>query len=440
MIFMITPNFVFVTAFVFLKNLRQFIGDCLNNPIDNKRKEYNIMSSIDKVKVGDTTYDVSPSKDGTLNGYTSNDEGTPAEWGEVNVISTSDTNSSIFSKLTGMVRNVRWLYAKLGTEDFSGTGQSTITGALSSLQSGLDGKSPLSHTHTTATLPVSSNQVNSESYVPTSALLYSMVQRANTVADNVATANEIINGGGGDPSDPSDPSVDATDPNTRYESKDLGIWSSTSDVDEFMSKYNHANNYTGLSLGNYVTIQDGAYNAQWVIAGFDKEYNQIAADGTTYNNGYGICMIPKTYVSGGNWNTEADNTDGYKSSYMHNTILPRIITKLKTVLGTHVVNRNVLLSSAVMYNSSTAYTWTTADATLMSVGQCTGTFASNNNQYDDGEANYKLPLFNYENYNTGSQFWTRGIDGNSAWTVNRGGIRGLNTNHQAAVRPLIYLR
>ena len=35
------------------------------------------MSSIDKVKVGDTTYDVSPSASGTLHGYTSNDEGTP---------------------------------------------------------------------------------------------------------------------------------------------------------------------------------------------------------------------------------------------------------------------------------------------------------------------------------------------------------------------------
>ena len=31
------------------------------------------MASVDKVKIGDTTYDVSPSKDGTLNGYTSGD-------------------------------------------------------------------------------------------------------------------------------------------------------------------------------------------------------------------------------------------------------------------------------------------------------------------------------------------------------------------------------
>ena len=35
------------------------------------------MSSVDKVKVGEQTYDVSPGKDGTLNGYTSNDSVTP---------------------------------------------------------------------------------------------------------------------------------------------------------------------------------------------------------------------------------------------------------------------------------------------------------------------------------------------------------------------------
>ena len=35
------------------------------------------MASVDKVKIGDTTYDVSPGSLGTLNGYTSNDNGTP---------------------------------------------------------------------------------------------------------------------------------------------------------------------------------------------------------------------------------------------------------------------------------------------------------------------------------------------------------------------------
>ena len=35
------------------------------------------MASVDKVKVDNTTYDVSPGATGTLNGYTSNDSVTP---------------------------------------------------------------------------------------------------------------------------------------------------------------------------------------------------------------------------------------------------------------------------------------------------------------------------------------------------------------------------
>ena len=108
---------------------------------------------------------------------------------------------------------------------------------------------------------------------------------------------------------------------------------------------------------------------------------------------YGICMIPKTYVTTGAWGIGDTTTGGYKSSYMHKTTLPNIVTKLKTVLGTHVVNRNVLLSSSISSSGdgeSNAYTWTTADATLMSGGQMTGTFASNSNQYDEYQL-YILP-------------------------------------------------
>ena len=35
------------------------------------------MSSLDKVKIGSTTYDISPSKNGTLTGYSSNDQTPP---------------------------------------------------------------------------------------------------------------------------------------------------------------------------------------------------------------------------------------------------------------------------------------------------------------------------------------------------------------------------
>ena len=276
------------------------------------------MSSIDKVKVGDTTYDVSPSASGTLNGYTSNDEGTPSAWSEVSTISSGDTNSSIFGKLTSMVKNVRWLYSKLGTSDFSVSGD-TVTGALNSLQGELGNKSPVSHTHTVSDLPVTNDtQANATTLIPSSAAVYSLRTLMSNLSTEIADLEEWV-------------SIDHSDPNTRYESKDLGTWSTTSDVDTFMATYNQANNYTGLSLGNYVTIQDGTYNAIWEIAGFDMEHNQTAADGTVYDNGYGICMIPKTHVIIESWNDTNTTTGGYKSSRMHNTVLPTVVTNLKTV-------------------------------------------------------------------------------------------------------------
>ena len=176
------------------------------------------------------------------------------------------------------------------------------------------------------------------------------------------------------------------------------------------------------------------------------EHNQLAADGTTFDNGYGICMIPQTQLTMTSWNTSNTITGAYKSSSMHNTTLPNIVTRLQNVLGSHIVQRNVLLSSSVdgSYYSN-AYTWTTAYATLMSIGQMTGTFASNRNGYDDGEAKYKLPIFNHKDFKTGSAFWSQGVWGSSgncrAWNVNGDGSIDRNSVASAiGVRPLIYLR
>ena len=330
-----------------------------------------------------------------------------------------------------MVKNVRWLYNKLGTVDISGIGNGTVSGALSTVQSGLDGKAASSHTHVVSDLPVSNSQVDSTSYVPSSAVVYSLKSTIDSMSNEI---NEII-------------SAD-DDPNTRYGAVSIGTWSSVSDVDTFLSKYTHDNGYydftTGikLKLGNYITISDGTYNVQWEIAGFDLEHNHTAADGTVYDNGYGICMVPKTWVTTGRWNNSSTTAGGYKSSYMHTTVIPGIVNTLKNVLGTHIVSRNVLLSSSTDGTYSNAYTWTTADATLMSAGQLTGTFSSYKNKYDDGEANYKLPLFNYEDFKTGSRFWLRGVNGSkNAWFVDYTvGIISDPAYSLYDVRPLIYIR
>ena len=247
--------------------------------------------------------------------------------------------------------------------------------------------------------------------------------------------------------------IDYSTPNTRYKVNNLGTWSSIKDVDNFLSKCNHDTGYYGASIGSIITIKDGTYNKDWVIAGFDCEKNHKASDGNIKDNGYGICLIPKTSLGHAQWDSSRESeAKGYYDSDINTYTLPEVATNLKKVLGNHLVQRNVLLSNAVDSNHHAKdYAWTTAYCTLMSIGQVTGTFASNRNKYDDGEANYKLPLFNYETWSFNETAWLRGLCGDSihgtnyivyCLTVN--GNSGYNSSgnwsDNNGLRPLIYIR
>lgn len=241
--------------------------------------------------------------------------------------------------------------------------------------------------------------------------------------------------------------IDTSTPNTRYKSQNLGTWSSIEDVNNFLDACNHDTGYYGATIGSYVTINDGTYNKQWIIAGFDMEYNHQASDGNIKDNGYGICLIPKTSLGDYVWDNNG-TSNGYNGSTINTSTLPTVANNLKKVLGDHLVLRNVLLSSDRDTNYyASAYTWTTAYCTLMSTGQVTGTFASNHNKYDDGEANYKLPLFNYETWSFDERAWLRGMYGID--NDFRDYVYGLTTYGHSGyyyctgsrgLRPLIYIR
>ena len=245
--------------------------------------------------------------------------------------------------------------------------------------------------------------------------------------------------------------IDTSTPNTRYRSQNLGTWSSIDDVDDFLYFCCHDTGYYGATIGSYVTINDGVYNKEWVIAGFDMEHNHQASDGNIKDNGYGICLIPKKSLGNYVWDSD-DTSKGYNGSTINTSTLPAVANNLKKVLGDHLVLRNVLLSSARGSNYyASAYTWTTAYCTLMSMGQVTGTFASNRNKYDDGEANYKLPLFNYETWSFDDIALLRGIYGNNYNDsfVFDGYVYGITTSGDSylygcrnshGLRPLIYIR
>ena len=244
----------------------------------------------------------------------------------------------------------------------------------------------------------------------------------------------------------------------------IATLSSTTDTDQFCNAYNHDNGYKGLKLGQKINIQTSLYDSSWLIAGFDMEYNHAASDGTIKNNGYGISLIPENTIYSTSWNpgmgVEGTNTP-YKDSNVHTVCNNYIYTRLVNILGSHLVNRNVLLgnriSTVITGQGHSSYTWTTAYLTLMSGCQLTGEVAKYKNKYDDGEANYKLPIFDHMNYwLMEDDYWIRCGDLYDSLHISYEALRVMNWNDikkynndiisdtgqwsSIGVRPMIYIR
>ena len=249
------------------------------------------------------------------------------------------------------------------------------------------------------------------------------------------------------------------DPNTviDFDYNLIATFNSLSDVDNFCITYNHSNNYNGLMVGNRIQINDGTYNKAWYIAGFDCEYNKQANDGTTYDNGYGICLVPEHDLLIARWYSSSTTGKSYIQSTIHTTTLPTVANNLKNVLGNHLINRNVLLSSRASSDGyESALQWTTSYATLMSRDQIEITA----DLYYSGEANYFLPLFRfmacakYIDISVDKDFLSRNLYGmnrdnycvygyhwpsppsagwNSAYSY-------YSYNYYMGIRPLIYIR
>lgn len=71
--------------------------------------------------------------------FESNDSEENATWTDVPVLSSTEKHKSIFSKISTMFKNVRYLYKILGTTDISSIEDGTLTGAVAKLNSNLSG-------------------------------------------------------------------------------------------------------------------------------------------------------------------------------------------------------------------------------------------------------------------------------------------------------------
>ena len=194
--------------------------------------------------------------------------------------------------------------------------------------------------------------------------------------------------------------------NNTYDSGEptIATFSSLSDVDQFCNQYNHNNYYNGLKLGQRIKID----SKTWEITGFDCEFNNVAVDGTQYNNGYGIML---SCVSGysGIYTSNLSIPVPYTISTLHTNggTLEAIVKDLTPIIGDHIVTRNILASNSIDTNTgySNGYVWTTAKATVPTIAQITGDYIFRVDgtdfpyiKYDIGEGNYKLPLYKFKLY------------------------------------------
>ena len=235
----------------------------------------------------------------------------------------------------------------------------------------------------------------------------------------------------------------------------IATFNTISDVDQFCNQYCHDNKYNGLKIGQKIRIKCGSNDVYWYIAGFDCEYNHTASDGSIKDNGYGICLIPVGVLEEYSMFHNSNSPIGYANADIQKNMSQLLQNQLIKTLGSHLINRNVLLSNVVNPTTglSTSYIWTTSYVTLMSGCQLTGEIAKYSNKYDDGEANYKLPLFNYINFyvdmGMAGSYWTRGIAGESGGYY-RAYMTSMSSNSLDATRiishgiygarPMIYIR
>lgn len=238
--------------------------------------------------------------------------------------------------------------------------------------------------------------------------------------------------------------------NGYYRGKNLGTLASVADVDAFVTAHEiTSGKYTDLFVGDEIKIQDGTYNATWLIAGIDWDYNK----GDTAS-GRGIMLIPKAPLYNDVMNDTNTTEGGYKGSKMFTTNIPALVTKLQAVLGSHLKKRRVLLSNAINTSiscgglgswtgASSSWEWIDVYAVLPSENEVYGSPIWSSSGYDAGEANQKLPIFNFINPAQFSRwyFWLRSVAVSTYFCfVDYSGYAYYHgASSSFGVRPLIYL-
>ena len=192
-----------------------------------------------------------------------------------------------------------------------------------------------------------------------------------------------------------------------------------------------------ISCGTKFTIQDGTYNAQWVVVGADTELYK----GDLKLVQPHLSLIPVTNLGKSKMNDSDITYGAYVASKMNRQTIPAIVAALQKVLGRHLLARRVKLANNIDSNGkSNASAYYTVYANLLCERQVWD-YSEFENFYDIGDDAEALPGFkNYKDNIYGySWFWLRSVFYKDSFVggYSNGDVSVDDASFSGGVRPLI---
>lgn len=235
-----------------------------------------------------------------------------------------------------------------------------------------------------------------------------------------------------------------------YREKFLGTFNSTAEFEKFLADHKVSSGlFEDLYVGDYFTLNDGTYNKQWEIAGFDTHLNYGDTALTTHH----LALVSRTILFTAQMNPTNTTVGAYKGSEMYNTVIPQIDANMTKILGSHLLSyrrwltttMNAELDSAAgagWKGSVTGGEWTTVKACLMNEAQVYGSTVYSSAGYDNGDDGYQLPLFFFRKHNVRDRqwFWLRSVLSATGFCVasNSGHCSSYGgASNSGGVRPII---
>ena len=229
--------------------------------------------------------------------------------------------------------------------------------------------------------------------------------------------------------------------------------------------YNNGEFSTNVANGSFKNIFPGCYIKKTktidgttytdsidIIVSLDPYYGKW--NGSSYITTHHVGIVPFTLLGTSYMNSTNITTGGFKSTYMHNTTLPKYLTGYKNAYGaSHFLTFGELISNNANENvpapatdglgRTNSWEWVITQITLLSEVQVYGCMVFSS-AYDVGEACKQLEAFQYnhelQTFRTGHS-WLRGVVNVNSFTASGydGKPDAVMAGFSLYVRPLLLL-